>query len=118
MAAIGAANITIVVTDMSRHGKKKRHQGTMTFGDGSLTYSTAGLPLPAPSAFGFLQQMDELQIIGNNARTSDYQYRYNKSAHKLLCYEEEAAAAGGPLLECDTSEAPAARVLDWVAWGW
>lgn len=118
MAAIAAANITVAVTKMTRMGKLKMHQGTLTFGDGSLTYSTAGLPLPAISAFGFVSFIDDLQITGNNALTSDYKYDYNKAAHKLLCYEEEAVAAGGPLLECDTAEAPAARILNFRAFGW
>jgi hypothetical protein len=62
--------------------------------------------------------MDMLNIFGNNARTTDYVYRWNKSAQKLLLYEEEAAAAGGPLLECDVAEAPPARTLDFSAIGW
>jgi hypothetical protein len=118
MAAIAAANIAVAVTRQIRMGTLKKHYGTITFGDGSLTYSTAGLPLPAIGSFGFVSFIESLKIFGNNALTSDYSYKYNKSAHKLLCYEEEAAAAGGPLLECDTGEAPAARVLNWEAEGW
>lgn len=117
MAAFVAGDVVVVVTRQTRTGRLKKHQGTMTLGGGP-TYNTAGIPLPPIGAFGFVMFMDNLQIVGNNAQTSDYLYRYNKAAHKLLCYEEEAAAAGGPLLECDTAEAPAARILDWTADGW
>ncbi len=118
MGALTAADVTVVVTETTRVGKKKLLHGTIAFGDGSKTYPTAGVPLPAISSFGLLQQLDVLMIFGINELTTDYVYRYNKSAHKLLMYEEEATAAGGPLLECDTSEAPAARTLNFFAIGW
>lgn len=118
MPAIAAANVTVVIQSRVRTGKRKMHRGTITLGDGALTYSTTGIPLPAKGVFGFNRVMEGLDVLGNNARTTDYMYRYNKSAHALMLYEEEAAAAGGPLLECDTAEAPAARTLDFVAYGW
>jgi hypothetical protein len=118
MAAYVAGDVTVTVTSLERIGpKKKLSIGTMAVAGAGPTYPTAGIPLPAISAFGFLQQMDSLKVFGNNARTVSYLFQYNKSAHKLLVYEEEGTAAGGPLLEADTSEAPAAVTLDYEAVG-
>lgn len=118
MAAIASSDLTVTVTEITRIGKKKMVRGTVAFGDGALTYSTAGIPLPAITSFGFIRQMDTLNLFGINARTTDYMTKYNKSAHKVQLFEEEGTAAGGPLLECDTSEAPPARTYDFVATGW
>jgi hypothetical protein len=118
MAALTAASFTTVVSLRGRTAKRKMHRGTLTFGNGTDTYPTAGIPLPTRDKFGFTRVIEELIITGNNARTDDYVYRYNKAANKLLMYEEEAAAAGGPLLECDVAEAPTARTLNYIAYGW
>jgi hypothetical protein len=117
MAAYVAGDVTVTVTKRLKLGKTKRHYGTMAIAGGGPTYPTAGIPLPAITSFGFNSFIDSLVVYGNNARTVSYMFAYNKSAHKLLAYEEEGTAAGGPLLECDTSEAPAAITLDWVAEG-
>lgn len=120
MPALAAANVTVVITDRTISGSPpKRHvHGTLAFGDGALTYPTAGVPLPAISAFGFERNMDKLEIFGINERTTDYLVRYGPANRTLLLYEEEAAAAGGPLLEADTAEAPAARTYSFYATGW
>jgi hypothetical protein len=118
MAAIAAADVTVTVTEKWRAGKKYWSRGTLAFGNGSATYSTAGIPLPAIGTFGFSTVMDTLQIFGLNARTTDYAVRWNKADHKLQLFEEEAVAAGGPLPECDVAEAPAARTYDFLASGY
>lgn len=118
MTALAAADVTVTITDQVIVGKKRLVSGTLAFGNGSLTYTTTGVAMPAISAFGMLRQLDHLVITGVNGLTTDYMVRYNKAAHALLMYEEEASAAGGPLLECDTSEAPLARTYDFLAIGW
>lgn len=118
MPALGAGDVTITVTERWIAGGKRWSRGTLAFGDGALTYPTAGVPLPAVSAFGFVRNMDSLELYGINERTTDYATRYGPANRTLLLYEEEAAAAGGPLLECDTSEAPAARTYSFLASGW
>ena len=62
--------------------------------------------------------MASLELHGLNGLTTDYMTRYDPDNNKLLLYEEEATAAGGPLLEADTAEAPAARTYSFVATGW
>src|SRR3990172_2290884 len=103
MAAIAAANVTVAITKRWINGGVMHVLGTITFGDGALTYSTAGIPLPALTKFGFRDAIHMLSIFGVNERTTEYLVRYGPALHTLLLYEEEAAAAGGPLLEADTS---------------
>lgn len=117
MAAFAAADVTVAITDQYISGGRRHVTGTIAFGDGALTYATGGVPLPAIAAFGMPRSLKSLNIWGGNGLTTDYVTRYNPATHKLLLYEEEATAAGGPLLEADTSEAPAARVYYFTAVG-
>ena len=117
MAALVAADVTVAITDQWVAGGRKHVLGTITFGDGAKTYPTAGIPLPAIGVFGFPTACLMLSVFGVNELTTDYQVRYGPANHTLLLYEEEAVAAGGPLLEADTSEAPAARTYSFFAIG-
>lgn len=122
MAALTAADFTTVISErvVICGGSKllRRVRGTIAFGDGAKTYSTAGVPLPSRATLGFTRNINTIDFYGLNERTTDYHLRYGPANHTLLMYEEEAVAAGGPLLECDTSEAPAARTYSFVAEGW
>lgn len=119
MVALASTDVTVTVTERKRGGSGvKIHFGTLAFGDGALTYPTAGVPMPAASSFGFDREIKDISITGINGLTTEYHTRYDKTNNKLLLYEEEAVAAGGPLLEADTAEAPAARTYNFVAWGW
>ena len=119
MVALAASDVTVTVSERKRGGSGvKIHFGTMAFGDGALTYPTAGVPLPAFGNFGFVREIKDIQITGVNGLTTDYKTMYDKTNNKLLLYEEEAVAAGGPLPEADAAEAPAARTYSFVAWGW
>ena len=117
MTALASTDVTVVVTERWIEGPKRHSRGTIAFGNGSLTYPTTGVPLPAIGVFGMPTALEILEIFGVNGLTSDYMARYNTAAHALLLYEEEGTAAGGPLLEADTSEAPAARVYNFHAVG-
>lgn len=119
MAALTAASFTVAVTSRIRTGKRKMHRGTITFGNGTDTYSTAGIPLPTRDKFGFTRIIEDLAIVGVNGLTADYKYTYNKAAHKLQMFGDRAVAAVGlPLSESAASEAPAARILNFIAYGW
>lgn len=48
---------------------------------------------------------------------AEYPSRYDKTNHKLFLFEEEASAAGGPMLECDTGEVPGPRTWGFYAIG-
>ena len=119
MAVLGAASFTVAVTQRTRTGKRKMHRGTIAFGNGVDTYSTTGIPLPTRDKFGFTRILEDLAIVGAGAATADYMYRFNKPGYKLQMFGDRAAAALGlPLSESAASEAPAARTLNFIAYGW
>jgi len=117
MAALDSADVTIVVQDRWIADAKRHVRGTLAIA-GVDTYPTGGIPLPVNSAFGFYRQMDVLQVTGSGGNTTEYVYGYDRVNRKLQLFEEEAAAAGGPLLEADTSEVPGARTVNFYAIGW
>jgi hypothetical protein len=120
MAALTAASWTVTITDKWIDGKKRHILGTLALA-GTDTYPDGGIPLPTRAQLGFVRQVDVLSIFGVNASagtTADYMPRWDKTNHKLFLFEEEGTAAGGPLLECDTSEVPGARTYNFHAIGW
>jgi hypothetical protein len=120
MAAILAANVTIVISEVRLMGRKRRVQGTLAFGDGALTYSTAGIPMPAISSFGFYREMNELKIFGVNARTTEYLPSWVKATNTLQLWvsHDTAGVTTLPMDEAPAAAAPAARTYDFEAWGW
>jgi hypothetical protein len=90
--------LTCTVTERWMEGPKRYSRGTLL--TNNTTYAGGGLDLPAKEQFGFARQMDTLVLMGDDAGTATaYVTSWDKSAHKLQFFEEEAAAAGGPLLE-------------------
>lgn len=120
MAALTSAAFAVSNLKTEIIGRKRRSTGTLTLTGGSDTYPTTGIPLPAIANFGFVRNMDALHVdAGLPTETSGYLARWTgASDHALQLFEEEASAAGGPLPECDTSEAPGTRVWYFEAWGW
>jgi hypothetical protein len=123
MPALTAASFVTVVQLRQRTGKRKMHRGTLTFGNGADTYSGLGIPLPAKGAFGFVRVLEDLVIDGSGGAVSDYMYRFSKasgpSPAKLQLFGDRGAAAAGlPLVEATTAEAPTARTINFVAYGW
>lgn len=117
MPALTASDVTITVTERWREGPKRHSRGTLAIA-GTNTYPTGGIPLAAKDKFGMVRSLDVLDITGSAGNATEYVYGYDKTNYKLQLYEEEAAAAGGPLLEADTSEVPGARTLFYHAIGW
>ena len=119
MAALTAASWTVTVTKrtLNANSRERKTHGTIVLA-GTDTYPTAGIPLPAKGLFGMVRELDQLTLVGQAGGTTQYLTNYDKSTNKLLVYEEEAAAAGGPLLEADTAEVPGPRTWQFVATGW
>jgi hypothetical protein len=120
MTALTAASWTVTITESWIAQKKRWVQGTLLLA-GTDTYPDNGIPMPAIGVLGFVRNLDGITLFGVDAAAgtvADYMPRYDKVNHKLFLFEEEATAAGGPLLEADTSEVPGARTYNYLAWGW
>lgn len=120
MAALTAASWTVTLVESCILGYRRKNTLQLALA-GTDTYPDNGVPLPTVAQLGFVRNVSDLHVYGVDqtaGTVADYAYRYNKANHKLMFYEEEAAAAGGPLLECDTAEVPGPRTLEITAWGW
>lgn len=120
MAALTANSWTVTILERAIVGNRRKIVAQLALA-GTDTYPDNGVPLPTFDKLGFVRNVDTIHVYGVDqtaGTVADYQYRYNKANHKMLMYEEEAAAAGGPLLECDTAEVPGARTLEVEMWGW
>lgn len=122
MAALTAASWTVTFKSNAIVGVPPRRQIVADLLlAGVDTYPDNGIPLPTIANLGFKRQVDSLVVSGVDATAgtvSNYTYAYDPVNHKLFLYEEEAAAAGGPLLECDAAEVPGARTLRVEMTGW
>lgn len=131
MAALDGDDLVVDVVEVWISGVKRHARGTLDI-VGTGTYTTGGLLLakvtpsvPAAKRFGMDRQLDVLIINGSQtdadpgtSSTTQYVYGYNAVTKALVVYEEEGTAAGGPLLQADTSEVPGPRRLNWYAIGW
>lgn len=117
MAALTAASWTVTISDRKIQNGYKRVRGTLALA-GTDTYPTGGVPMPTFGNMGFSRNVDEIRLIGQAAATTQYLTEYDKTNNKMLFYEEEATAAGGPLLEADAAEVPGPRTWDFEAQGW
>ena len=119
MAALTAASWTLTISSKWRVGRVKYVSGTLLL-PGTDTYPDNGIPLPAKENFGMTAEVIAFDCFGVDptaGTVSEYPTSYDKTNHKLFLYEEEATAAGGPLLECDTAEVPGARTYNFVMCG-
>ena len=89
MVALAASNVTATVSVRDRQifGPPPAKKGViveLTFGNGTLTYPSGGVPLPAKEQFGFKKEIafgEIEQPYGNG-----FFYKYDRTNHKLLIY--------------------------------
>jgi len=91
MTALAATDITLT---LSQRDKDIAHRGALknisiaalSFGDGSLTYPSGGIPLPVIGKFGYSRQVD----FGSIEPDPDdgYVYKYDRANHKLRVFAQ------------------------------
>ena len=89
MGALASTDVTVTVNAGDREiagggAFKNLTLATLVFGDGSLTYPTGGVPLPAIGAFGLHGAIDAAIVIPPAG--DGFVYKYDKANHKLLIY--------------------------------
>lgn len=99
------ANTDVAVTINSRDREiagaaagRNMTLATLVFGDGSLTYATGGVPLPAIGTFGFRNEITMGLIQQPSA--NGFIYKYDASARKIKIFTQGvrtgSTAAGAP----------------------
>jgi len=91
MPAITSSDVTVTVDNrllnMGARGLDKTMSViSVTFGDGSLTYPTGGVPLPVKEQFGFKQSIDFCQPQMPSA--NGFFYKYDATNHKLKIFTQ------------------------------
>ncbi len=106
MPDIVLANVTVTLPPLSRYnppGQPNISYPQVTFGNGTLTYPTGGIPLPAaPAVFGFLRAIIFVTIM---ATVDAFTYAYDKTANTIRIFNKTGAELTGG------SSQPAATTL-------
>ena len=87
MAAITSSDVTISVEDRRIVGKQKRNRVKITFGNGTLTYSSGGVPMPSNLSFGLGRNLDYLILFEDDSSQGTI-YKYDKTNSKIRIYEQ------------------------------
>ena len=105
MTALASTDVTVAIPvqerDIAPESPKLQSMATLTFGDGSLTYPSGGVPLPDKSQFGFKRAI-EIGLI-EQASANAGEHRYDRTNHKIRIFEAGTELTGGA--------APAARSI-------
>lgn len=119
MADIAAANVTYALVKQRKEDSSNKVVNlTATFGDGSLTYPSGGIPLTADK-MGCPNQI--ISVMLNNPSSSDgYVYKYDLANNKIRIYQgDNNNASDAPLIELVAATAtPAATTLTLEVTGW
>ena len=131
MGYIRQSDVTVTIdTDRSIWGRRKRHTGTIAFGNSLLVMGTGGIPMPNNATFGFIRELDELLVTPREGSSSSV-YVYNKVTRMLVptlgepdsvetmainttMIRDVIGTTGG----IDPQETVERQVLDFIAFGW
>lgn len=90
MAAIASTDVTVTVSsrnqDIIPAGPKKVQIASVAFGNGSLTYPTGGVPLPAIGKFGFNKTI-EFGLI-EQPPANGFIYKFDRANHKIKIFTQ------------------------------
>lgn len=139
MSEILVSNVTFTITEHSFNRRKKTSRGTIAFGNGVLTMPTAGIPMGPLSNFGFIRQLDSLDVYPQEG-TSNIPYKYQSTSNCLVptvdSIDDLAYSAAAKLITDVTltdipqqgvasasstaiqDDSPDRTTLDFVAVGW
>lgn len=85
MVALASTDVTVTVERRAIEGKTMRNRVSVAFGNGTLTYPSGGVPMPAFDKFGLRRNLDFLTIF-EDASGNGYVYKYDKTNNKLRIY--------------------------------
>lgn len=115
MAALTADDVTVTLlpedVDFTQQ-LRKLNLVTLSFGDGSKTYPSGGIPLPDKGRFGMSREIRFMLFADPN---NGYLYVYDRTHHKLRIYFPDGA--NGVMEELAATEAPEATSLEALVLG-
>lgn len=119
MADIAATNVTLSISprdrDLGANGMdKKLVAGTISFGDGALTYPANGVPLPAIGNFNMVKKLDRMFI---EQPVDLIEYRYDATNHTIRMYQYLTGAAENAAACSEFSGAITAVTIGFLATG-
>jgi len=90
MTALASSDVTVTINDRDKdvgHGALLKNMtiAQVQFGDGSLTYPTGGVPLPAKENFGFL---NEIAFGAVQESAVGFVYKYDQTNHKIKIFTQ------------------------------
>ncbi len=122
MVALAVGDWTVTINKTLIKGGQRETHCTLEYGDGALTYPTAGIAMPTAATLGMHRFVDNIVVISASldaATTTTYEYKYDKVNHLLQVFiDEDPAGADAAFVEASTSLAPAASTLQLVVTGW
>lgn len=100
MADLASSDVTITVEERRILGNQKRNRVKIVFGNGTLTYPSGGVPMPAKEKFGLPFKLDYLNLLDSDS-PSGLQWKYDKTNNKLRGYVQgvKHGAAGSATLD-------------------
>jgi len=120
MADIAAGDVTYTDRGLAKRVGKLTHTKTrVQFGNATLTYPAAGVPLTL-AKLGFKTQVESVVVNVNATSTQSlWVWNGNTTAPTLLGLEVDATAAGDTgLINLDGSDTPAAQDLELTCLGY
>ena len=125
MAALAVGDWTVTVNKTRIKGGQRENECTLTIGDGSDTYPTAGIPFPTRETLGMIERIDSVIIVDSAldaGTTTAYVWEWDKTNSTLKGYVSKDPADGGGadivLQEIASSVALAASTFEIIAYGW
>ena len=121
MGAFASTDVTVTAKATDKHilGKIKMQKATIVFGDGALTYTTGGVPMPDKAYFGMNKEIIGMTFLeGVGASGNGFVYKYDITNNKMLIYfADYDAGADGALIQYTSGGTPAAATLIVSVWG-
>ena len=134
MSEILITDVTVTVTERQIVRQKKIVRGTISFGNGILAVAPGGVPLPQISAFGYIRQIDNLELYPSDDNSLQ-PYTWNSTSNRLVPLVQEldpevegkltevnahATGTGFASMAADdmAGDVPLQTVLRFVATGW
>lgn len=119
MTAIASTDVTITLAAQNvdvMPGMKTVCLPTIAFGNGTLTYPTGGVPLPAIGKFGMKRELQRLLLQQPSA--NGFVYKYDSANHKIKIFTQgvttgstaATTSASGALIENSAGAESAARL--------